>query len=123
MSATMQALLKRRAVPVSLPNGETVHVRPLTHREAIEAESLTDPNAKAFYYLGSGLVEADGSQAVTRPDGTGAQAFAALAEQSLDGIPLDLVQPIAQAIMSASRPPDPQAVAKNLPATPPPASP
>jgi hypothetical protein len=100
------ALHDLRSRPRAVPIGDaTVYVRSLTIGEleqVVAIEKSGDNIAALKLRLSLGLVEEDGAQAVEGAD-----------DPALLAIPLDAAAQIGEAILKASNPGDPDAIAKN----------
>lgn len=112
MSKTITAALKRRIFPVTMPDGDVLYVRALTHRESLETAKLEEPQSQIFFGIGCGLVESDGSSCFTR-EGRSASEFAKHVAEILNEIPLDSARIISESIGKATMPPSVESVAKN----------
>src|SRR5688572_23159002 len=100
---SLQALLKRRPREVDL-DGEKVHVRSLTMREAMEFDAITEAgdSVKAARFAISRCVVDAAGELLCEPD----------ADQVND-IPLDTMYRLSEAIKDVSRAATPKAIAKN----------
>lgn len=103
MSSIFDKIKKRAAYPCKLPNGEQVLVRNLTNREVDDASSIEDTDTRAYYWIGSGLLNDDHSQAFDKqPENEG---FAASVKEATKDWPRDSLHAILEMIIRITQAP------------------
>ena len=97
-----KALLKRVPKRVEI-NGEAVYVRSLTIREALEFDRMAkaDEMASLRYLVSTCVVDAEGQQCFSADD------------DGIGDIPVDVVKMLADEVVKASSPGNPEKTAKN----------
>ena len=67
MAGVLDKIRKRMRYPVTLPNGETIHIRQLSFGEQVRAEAL-DGTTRVGFLIGSAIVEDDGQLAYAKAE-------------------------------------------------------
>jgi hypothetical protein len=112
MSSVVEKIVKRKAWPCELPNGETIHVRALTRGEIKTYNALGEP-ANDNYFIGCCLVDEAGQQIIARTDGETIEAYSARCEVVADLFDAGAIVAVIEAVAKASKPPKPETAAKN----------
>lgn len=114
MASVLEKLAKRRCYPITVQNGEPVHVRALTFGELRALESLPQQLSGGFIF-GVGVVTDTGEQAIPILEGETHQQFAERVSDILvdHEIPTDTLRDVNEAIIKLMKVPPVEDIAKN----------
>jgi len=107
----IEKIRKRIKYPVTLPNGETIHIRPMNFGEQFRLEGLKG-NARLGFVVGCVLLEEDGTNLFEKKPDENDAAFAARVASECE-IDVPAFFAIKAAIDKLEKVPDAKVIEKN----------
>lgn len=103
--SVIDRIRKRAFYPLTLVNGEKIHLRALTHQQLQTARSFSGKDASIGYAIGCSLLEDDGSPVFVPIDVESPEAFGERVMQALE-LGRDVQQEIVAKIFEITNEPE-----------------